>query len=521
MTKDSIKQMIKISFVTSLALGLFSTLTENQTVKAESNSVTRIQGDNRFETASLISEESYASSDTVIIANAREFADALTGVPLAYQHQAPILLAQGNGLREATINEINRLGATEAIILGGEVAISNEVEESLQALGLSTRRLAGDNRFETAEAIADELLEFTPSDTAVLVDGFEFADAMSIAPIAAQEGMPIYLTRTNSLSTDDLSTYDSTYIIGGENAVSSTVANQLNNVRRLAGDNRYETNVEVLDYFDVESNHLFIATGLDFVDALTGSVLAANESTGVGLVRRDVNNDLKNYFDNRFFDTFTILGGEVAVPSAVYSTLSDYLESKEVKNETVLENEIPFETIERENEDLPLGETQVVQEGQDGYDEVTYSITYTNGVETARKEISRLTVDPIEEIVEVGTLKLTDPRTALNGLTVEITDISYSEGEYFDTFSITYTETNNTNERIDQDSFKLYLEDGSNITQYGFFGRLWPEQTATRSYTFELSKSEKPSVLEYGDVFFNTSPDGKNATWNVSSVILE
>lgn len=292
---------------------------------AESNdSVNRINGGNRFETSALISESGFESAEKVIITNAREFADALAGVPLAHQYNAPILLAQGNGLREATVNEINRLGAKEAIILGGEIAISKEVEESLQALGLSTRRLAGDNRFETAEIIADELLELTSSDTAVVVDGFEFADAMSIAPFAAREGLPIYLSRSNRLTSKDaLNKYDETIIIGGEKAITTDVESQLNNPTRISGDNRYETNINVMKHFGLDATELYVATGLDFPDALTGSLLAAKNNSAVALVRRGLSPQLKTFMTDYSVKNFVLFGGELVINKTVEAEVLD------------------------------------------------------------------------------------------------------------------------------------------------------------------------------------------------------
>ncbi|MDE1548168.1 G5 domain-containing protein [Jeotgalibaca caeni] len=120
--------------------------------------------------------------------------------------------------------------------------------------------------------------------------------------------------------------------------------------------------------------------------------------------------------------------------------------------------------------------------------------------------------------VQKRPLLLTDPRVAANGITVQITDISYIEGADSDQFTIYYTETNTTNQRINQETFKLYLTDGTNQPQYGFFNNLMPGQSLSRSYTFNLLKSEKPSILEYGDTFFNGSPSEINPQWDVDEV---
>ena len=75
----------------------------------------------------------------------------------------------------------------------------------------------------------------------------------------------------------------------------------------------------------------------------------------------------------------------------------------EVKSETTTENEVVFTTVEEEDNTIPTGERVVVQTGLKGYDTVTYDVTYVNGVETNRMEVSRASTAPVSEIVKVGT----------------------------------------------------------------------------------------------------------------------
>ena len=75
----------------------------------------------------------------------------------------------------------------------------------------------------------------------------------------------------------------------------------------------------------------------------------------------------------------------------------------EVKSETTTENEVAFATVEEEDNTIPIGERVVVQAGVKGYDTVTFDVTYVNGVETNRVEVSRTTTAPVSKIVKVGT----------------------------------------------------------------------------------------------------------------------
>jgi hypothetical protein len=69
----------------------------------------------------------------------------------------------------------------------------------------------------------------------------------------------------------------------------------------------------------------------------------------------------------------------------------------------VVEESIPFERRTTLNDGLPAGDTQLLQAGVNGVAEVTYRITYENGIEVARSEIRRVIITtPQDEVVMVG-----------------------------------------------------------------------------------------------------------------------
>lgn len=86
---------------------------------------------------------------------------------------------------------------------------------------------------------------------------------------------------------------------------------------------------------------------------------------------------------------------------------------QEDENEPVVTTEsevtitpIPFETTERDNPELPIGETRVVQTGVDGELETTTEITYEDGIEVSRQVISEeIITEPVNEIIENGTME--------------------------------------------------------------------------------------------------------------------
>lgn len=134
-------------------LALFLLITK----PAYADSPKRIEGSNRFETAVQISKETFETSRFVLIANGRNYVDALPASTLANHLKAPILLTEAGSLPEATLAEITRLGAEDAYVLGGETTVDPAVVEQLRAKGLVVSRIGGADRYETSELILDEI----------------------------------------------------------------------------------------------------------------------------------------------------------------------------------------------------------------------------------------------------------------------------------------------------------------------------------------------------------------------------
>lgn len=298
--------------------------TTTTVVKVESEVTDRIAGSDRYLTAIAISQQGWDSSDTIVLATSRNFPDALAGGPLAFQEDAPILLTRADRLGIETEKEIKRLGATKVIILGSTGAISASVEAKLRSMDLTIDRIGGDTRFETATLIAEEL----ESDSAVVANGLNFPDVLSASPYAAKNGVPILLTRADRLPAETeqaLDDYSSTHVIGETGVVSEDVFDELPDPTRYGGDTRYETGAEIATRLMTGTDRAYIATGRDFPDALTGSVLAAKNDSPILLVRPDeipqaTNKLLPNY------DDFTIFGGTGAVSDKIKDLLDEELE---------------------------------------------------------------------------------------------------------------------------------------------------------------------------------------------------
>ncbi|WP_102264413.1 bifunctional 2',3'-cyclic-nucleotide 2'-phosphodiesterase/3'-nucleotidase [Mesobacillus jeotgali] len=278
--------------------------------------VDRLAGFGRFETAIDISKEGWDSAETVVLVRADEFADALAAAPLAYKYNAPILLTQSDKLNADTKAEIKRLGAKRVVIVGGTGAVSADIQSTLShKMKLWVKRLGGENRFDTAALVAEELGN---SKKAILVNGHNYPDAISVAPYAAKNGLPILLTDAAALPVETkaaLNGVTETILVGGTSVISDKVEESVKGASRFGGNSRFDTSYKVATELDSVKTRVFVATGRGFADALAGSVLAAKEDAPVVLVDKD--SMLKKVAELVDGKSVTILGGDAVVSSSL------------------------------------------------------------------------------------------------------------------------------------------------------------------------------------------------------------
>jgi putative cell wall-binding protein len=198
-----------------------------------------------------------------------------------------VLLTRPTELPEDIAAEIERLGATDAFILGSTSAVSNAVKAEVEAvIGGPATRLGGANRYETANLIAEETVDMLGGDwdgTAFVATGNNFPDALAASPLSSFTGYPIFLANADGISDetqavmDDLGVAD-VYLLGSPGVLPAAAEAQVKTagaikVTRIAGDTRYETAVGAAT-FGVEElgmswSQLAIATGENYPDALS------------------------------------------------------------------------------------------------------------------------------------------------------------------------------------------------------------------------------------------------------------
>lgn len=233
--------------------------------------------DTPIDAAIAISQRTFDSAESVMVARDDVFADSLASGGLQRQ-DSPLLLVPSNGLPFAVLVELRRLGASAVTILGNEVAVSSTVEQELRDEVDSVSRVGGETRIETAVRIGD--VAYPGATQAVVArayasDGGEptqaFADSLGAGAMAADLGVPLLLTQTEVLTgtTRDWlrnSAVDRLWIVGGTAAVSSAVESELQSlgieVTRLAGKERTTTALRVSEERGLsEPNHVVLLEG--------------------------------------------------------------------------------------------------------------------------------------------------------------------------------------------------------------------------------------------------------------------
>lgn len=260
----------------------------------------RRSGSERIATSIEIARAGFAAgSDTVVIAYAFGYADALTGAPLAAALGGPVLLSQTPGLTNELVAAVTDLGATKAVVLGGERVLSRQVElDLLRDTGVTeVERIGGADRFATASLVADRLEQATgeKATDVYVTEGVDvnpgrgWPDALAVSGLAAFRGQPILLVDTDSVpqATSDAlakrSDADAT-IVGGPTAVSNGVAASVTaevaSATRVSGADRYATAAKVADLAlaaGANPETSWFATGRNFADALAaGASVGAN-----------------------------------------------------------------------------------------------------------------------------------------------------------------------------------------------------------------------------------------------------
>lgn len=190
-------------------------------------------------------------------------------------------------------------------------------------------RLAGATRVETALKSADllkETLGVEYFDNVVVASAKNYPDALAGSHLAACLKAPILLTMDGYhemvLEYIRDNVRGTVYILGGYTAVSGEFSNELlwYSQVRLAGTDRFDTNLKILNSVGIEEQPLLVCTAYGFADSLSIS------ATGypVLLVGNALTDAQKEYLSQQDLRSVYIIGGTAAVSSTVEEEIAQY-----------------------------------------------------------------------------------------------------------------------------------------------------------------------------------------------------
>ena len=259
----------------------------------------RLQDTDRFTTAVAVSKDTYPTAGTAAVAyvaSGEVYADALSAAPAAAVQHGPVLLTLAASIPTTTMNELQRLKPGKIVVVGGTSSVSDAAYAQLQSLKIPMVRLDGATRVEVARAVAD--YAFGSAKSAFVATGWSFPDALSAAPAAAKQRVPLLLVDGSGLDANTAAFLTnrkatSVTVAGGPASVSNgwTASAQQEGltVTRIGGATRFDVSAGLATkYFpDGGSANVYIASGVQWPDALVTS--AAAGATGKPLLIANTN----------------------------------------------------------------------------------------------------------------------------------------------------------------------------------------------------------------------------------------
>lgn len=233
--------------------------------------------------------------------------------------------------------------AGEVITIDGDDALTLDTID-LDERSLFYGRIAGPDRFSTAVAIAQNAFPEDNPDVPVVyvANGLNYPDALAAGPVAIEEGGVLLTVPPTSLPSvvaaelERLSP-DRVVIVGGEPSVSSSVRNQIAaivgsaNVSRIGGSDRFQTGRMLVESAFTTTDYLYIATGLNYPDALSAGPAAGLRGAPVLLVNGGASGldattlDLIESLSPRYI---RIVGANASVSAGIEADLLEYKEDR-------------------------------------------------------------------------------------------------------------------------------------------------------------------------------------------------
>ena len=288
----------------------------------------RVQGSDRYATSVAVSQTSYPTPGVpvVYIASGQGYADAIAASAAAAVQRGPLLLTTGGDVPASVMTEVKRLAPAKIVVVGGTNVIADAVLAKLATIQPNVVRIAGGDRFETSRAVAK--YAFPAATGAYFASGLNFPDALSAASAASVGGQPVVLVTGYGAVDAPTSAYvtnaklTSATVIGGSAIIAGSFDTSLRSagltVTRIGGADRYDTSHLVNAQRFQTAGTAYIASGIDFPDALSAAAMAGAAKAPLFLspswcLPRSVGNDIVSMKTSKVY----FVGGPSALSGAV------------------------------------------------------------------------------------------------------------------------------------------------------------------------------------------------------------
>lgn len=229
-------------------------------------------------------------------------------------------------------------GRPLTVTVTGQVTGRGPVAKTSAAVtpkGYAATRLAGETRYETAVEVSKKAFP-TGAKTVYLVTGEAFADALTVAPLAASKDAALLLATRGVLpaaTVTELKRLKPTKVvlIGGTVALDAKTPDRVKAalgssvvIERIGGADRYETARRLAAAWPSAST-VYLATGRDFADALGAAAVASVQNRPVLLVdgkAATLDPHTAKLLTTLKATSVNVVGGDMAVSRGITSKLS-------------------------------------------------------------------------------------------------------------------------------------------------------------------------------------------------------
>ena len=203
-----------------------------------------------------------------------------------------------------------------------------------EALSDNVKRIAGDDRYHTSLRVGRELKKVRKGkdfNAVVVANGDNYADALSGAYLAKVKNAPLILVNENNMEeakkfiythlhkrVRKLQAKSQVYLLGGEKVVPEAMRTELEeyfDIKRIAGSDRFETNLKILKEANVRSGDLLVCSGVGYADSLAASA----SGKPIMLVDDMLSDEQKKLIKSLDSGNVTIIGGYKSVNSNIES----------------------------------------------------------------------------------------------------------------------------------------------------------------------------------------------------------